>query len=72
MVMAAAVPTNNITPGVLGFLVVAGMGLVLVFLLKSMNRQFKKLPPPPAETDQADSQQGRNAGQPSPGPTRRS
>jgi hypothetical protein len=36
---------------VLGFLVVAGMGLILVFLLKSMNKQFKKLGPPPEETD---------------------
>ncbi|HEX6452472.1 MAG TPA: hypothetical protein VF060_23805 [Trebonia sp.] len=38
-------------PGVLGFLVVAGMGLILVFLLKNMNKQFKKLGPPPEETD---------------------
>ncbi|HYZ55705.1 MAG TPA: hypothetical protein VE733_19695 [Streptosporangiaceae bacterium] len=77
MVIAAAVlakataPANDVTPGVLGFLVVAGMGLALFFLLKSMNRQFKKLPPPPAETD-ASGQVGRKAGQPSPGPSRRS
>jgi hypothetical protein len=44
-----AVSNNNVTPGVLGFLVVAGMGLALFFLLKSMNRQFRKIPPPPPE-----------------------
>jgi hypothetical protein len=43
-----AASNNDITPGVLGFLIVAGMGLALFFLLRSMNRQFRKLPPPPA------------------------
>jgi hypothetical protein len=38
---------NDVEPGLLGFLVVAGMGILLVFLLRSMNKQFKKLPPPP-------------------------
>jgi hypothetical protein len=42
---------NDVEPGALGFLVVAGIGIVLVFLLKSMNKQFKKLGPPPEETD---------------------
>ena len=37
---------NDIEPGLLGFLVVAGIGIVLVFLLRSMNKQFRKLPPP--------------------------
>jgi hypothetical protein len=37
---------NDVEPGLLGFLVVAGMGIVLVFLLRSMNKQFRKLPPP--------------------------
>lgn len=38
---------NDVEPGVLGFLVVAGIGIALVFLLRSMNKQFRKLPPPP-------------------------
>ena len=42
---------SDVEPGVLGFLIVAGMGLILVFLLKNMNKQFKKLGPPPEETD---------------------
>jgi hypothetical protein len=55
-----SVNTNDITPGVLGFLVVAGMAVVLVFLLRSMNRQFRKLPPP--EPDQADEAKAGPAG----------
>jgi hypothetical protein len=42
---------NDIEPGALGFLVVAGIGVALIFLLKNMNKQFKKLGPPPEETD---------------------
>jgi hypothetical protein len=40
---------SQVEPGALGFLVVAGMGIILVFLLKNMNKQFKKLPPPEEE-----------------------
>ncbi len=43
------VSNNDVTPGVLGFLVVAGMGIILYFLLRSMNRQLRKIPPPPPE-----------------------
>jgi hypothetical protein len=42
---------NNVEPGLLGFLVVAGLGVILVFLFRSMNKQFKKLGPPPEEVD---------------------
>jgi hypothetical protein len=52
-VAKGAASNNNVTPGVLGFLIVAGMGLALFFLLRSMNRQFRKLPQPPG-TDGAD------------------
>jgi hypothetical protein len=38
--------TDNVVPGVLGFLVVTGMAVVLVFLLRSMNKQFRKIAPP--------------------------
>ena len=41
---------DNVEPGLLGFLVVAGIGIALVFLLISMNKQLRKLPPPPEET----------------------
>jgi hypothetical protein len=42
---------NDVEPGVLGFLVVAAMGLALVFLLKSMNKQFRKIGPKPEEDE---------------------
>jgi len=42
---------NNVEPGLLGFLIVAAIGVALVFLLISMNKQFRKLGPPPEEPD---------------------
>ncbi len=42
---ASSSATDNVTPGVLGFLVVAAMGVALVFLLRSMNKQFRKITP---------------------------
>ena len=41
---------SNVQPGVLGFLVVAGLGVALVFLLRSMNKQFRKITPDPSAT----------------------
>lgn len=41
---------NDVEPGLLGFLVVAAIGIALVFLLRSMNKQFRKLPPPEEES----------------------
>ena len=47
-VLAAAAPaSDNVTPGLLGFLVFAVMAVALVFLLKSMNKQFRKITPDP-------------------------
>jgi ABC-type sulfate transport system permease component len=52
-VAAAAPASDDVTPGVLGFLVVAAMGVALFFLVRSMNKQFRKIAPEadkPAET----------------------
>ena len=46
-VAASSSASNNVAPGVLGFLVVAAMGVALVFLLRSMNKQFRKITPQP-------------------------
>ena len=46
-VAASSSSTSDIEPGVLGFLVVAAMGVALVFLLRSMNKQFRKITPAP-------------------------
>jgi hypothetical protein len=42
----AAASANAVVPGVLGFLVVAALGLALFFLLRSMNKQLRKVIPP--------------------------
>ena len=44
-VAASSSNSNDVEPGVLGFLVVAAIGVVLVFLLRSMNKQFRKIAP---------------------------
>ena len=46
-VAASSSASNDVEPGVLGFLVVAGIGVALVFLLRSMNKQFRKITPTP-------------------------
>jgi hypothetical protein len=46
-VAASSSASNDVAPGVLGFLVVAAMGVALVFLLRSMNKQFRKITPEP-------------------------
>jgi hypothetical protein len=48
---AASSSANDVEPGVLGFLVVAAMGVALVFLLRSMNKQFRKIDPEPEAPD---------------------
>lgn len=47
---ASSPPTDDVQAGVLGFLVVAAIGVALVFLLRSMNKQFKKIGPKPEES----------------------
>ena len=46
-VAASSSASNDVEPGVLGFLVVAAIGVALVFLLRSMNKQFRKITPVP-------------------------
>ncbi|MGC0419287.1 hypothetical protein [Embleya sp. AB8] len=38
-----AVEESKVTPGLLGFVVVAGIAVATWFLLKSMNRQLKRV-----------------------------
>ena len=47
MTNMAAASANAVVTGVLGFLVVAGMGVALLFLLRSMNKQLRKVAPGP-------------------------
>jgi phosphoglycerol transferase MdoB-like AlkP superfamily enzyme len=41
--LATASTASQVEPGVLGFLVVAAMGVALFFLLRSMNKQLHKV-----------------------------
>ena len=47
---------SNVEPGVLGFLVVAAMGVALVFLLRSMNKQFRKIGPKPEDPEDTEAE----------------
>ena len=48
-VLAASSPSpDDVGAGALGFLVVAAMAVALVFLVRSMNKQFRKIAPDPA------------------------
>jgi hypothetical protein len=44
-VLAAESTASQVYPGLIGFLVVAGMGLALYFLFRSMNKQLHKIAP---------------------------
>jgi hypothetical protein len=67
-VLAAAPAADTVVTGVLGFLVVAGMGLALFFLLRSMNKQLRKVAPAPKWREKGQSgRPGATAGQ-DPGP----
>ena len=50
-VAASSPASNDIEPGVLGFLIVAALGVALVFLLRSMNKQLRKITPAPDASD---------------------
>jgi len=51
--MAQAVAEDKVTPGVLGFVVVALLGLATWLLLRSMRRQMGKIDlPEPVEPDE--------------------
>src|ERR1700749_1048123 len=52
---------NDVEPGLLGFLVVAVLGLALVLLLRSMNRQFRKIGPRPEDDAAGAEAQGASA-----------
>jgi hypothetical protein len=62
-VAASSPSSDDVTPGVLGFLVVAAMGVALVFLLRSMNKQFRKIEPKPEGVTEAEGAKGSEPGQ---------
>ena len=46
---ASSSTSDDVQTGVIAFLVVAAMGVALVFLLRSMNKQFRKIDANPLE-----------------------
>ena len=48
---ASSSTSDDVHAGVIAFLVVAAMGVALVFLLRSMNKQFRKITPQPGPPD---------------------
>jgi hypothetical protein len=53
MTLASSPASSQVVPGILGFLVVAGMGILLYFLLRSMNKQLRKVVPGPQWKEEA-------------------
>jgi hypothetical protein len=53
-VAASSSNSDDIGAGVIAFLIVAAMGVALVFLLRSMNKQFQKITPAPGADDGED------------------
>lgn len=59
-VLAASSAAGNVVSGVLAFLVVAAMGIALFFLLRSMNKQLRKVTPVPPRRPGQNRGQGRD------------
>ena len=59
---------GQVVTGVLGFLVVAGMGVALFFLLRSMNKHLRKVMREPRWRDEAGGQGPGGPGPGGPGP----
>jgi hypothetical protein len=66
-VAASSSNSDNVTPGLLGFLVFAGIAVALVFLLRSMNKQFRKITPqsqePPEPSGDGDGEDAKTPAQ---------
>jgi hypothetical protein len=56
---ASSSSSDDVGAGAIAFLIVAAMGVALVFLLRSMNKQFRKITPEPGPTNEADGQQAK-------------
>ena len=59
----ASSSANDVQTGVIAFLVVAVMGVALVFLLWSMNKQFRKIDANPLEPGPADGEKAKHPAQ---------
>ena len=62
MRILASPAASQVVPGVLGFLVVAAMGVALFFLLRSMNKHLRKVAREPRWREEAGGQEGVDGG----------
>ena len=66
-VLASSTPAaGQVVTGVLGFLVVAGMGVALFFLLRSMNKHLRRVVREPRWREEAQPRQEAPGGQQAP------
>jgi hypothetical protein len=63
VVAASSSSSDDVGAGATAFLIVAAMGVALVFLLRSMNKQFRKITPQPGPTNEADGEQAKASAQ---------
>jgi hypothetical protein len=65
LALQLAVEESKVTPGLLGFVVVAALGIATWFLLKSMNKQLKRVDfedrDQSADADRANHKEGNGA-----------
>jgi hypothetical protein len=57
---ASSSASDDVQTGVIAFLIVAAMGVALVFLLRSMNKQFRKIDANPLEPGAADGEDAKD------------
>ena len=62
MRILASPTASQVVPGVLGFLVVAAMGVALFFLLRSMNKHLRKVARGPRWSEAAEGQEPGDGG----------
>ena len=62
--LAATAPSSSAEPGTLGFLVVAGMAVVLVFLFRSMSKHLRKVNATARQDEAAAAKDPARAGKP--------
>jgi hypothetical protein len=57
-VLAQAVDPDKVAPGTIGFLIIAALGAATWMLMRSMNKQLKKIDfPPPEPGDEPDDEE---------------
>jgi hypothetical protein len=54
---ASSSTSDDVNAGAIAFLIVAAMGVALVFLLRSMNKQFRKIDANPLEPGPTDGEE---------------